>query len=484
MHIWPLSTPLKNIILYGTSIVLMKGVSLIMLPYIATHLPQSELGRLETLSTIAVIISIIFGLSLHEALYRFSGTAKKIQQHQITADIFIISIIIAAIALPIIWIICPLLSQLNQLQTSSLELKLLLLPLAFEAVVMVVLSALRMQEKARLFFYLTTGRALLHALLTMIVLHYGFGVQAVLLAGFISAILQTLVIICLQYQANKKAQVNYHVSFYVTKKYLSYCLPLMFSGLIIFGLNGLERWLLVYYVSFNEIALYAVAFKFALILVLLMQPFGMWWMPKRFQYLSNNGIKVTTQITHISIVLLCGLTICVCFFSPYFIDMFMPDNYHSAKDLVVILVIIFAIRELNELINMGALIKQETKKLLIINSIATVIGVVLIIMLAPIYKINGVLGALMIAQSIRTLTTYWLSQRCLHFPFAVKRITVLFTITILAIGLSQLKQTLIFYLLSAVLSLFILLSYAFLSKLISFSHLNNSKKLTGDNDVI
>ncbi|WP_240616107.1 lipopolysaccharide biosynthesis protein [Photobacterium aquimaris] len=318
----------------------------------------------------------------------------------------------------------------------------------------------------------------------MIVLHYGFGVQAVLLAGFISAILQTLVIICLQYKANKKAGINYHVSLCVTKKYLSYCLPLMFSGLIIFGLNGLERWLLVYYVSFNDIALYTVAFKFALILVLLMQPFGMWWMPKRFEYLSNNGIKVTTQITHISIVLLCSLTICVCFFSPFFIDMFMPENYHSAKDLVVILVIIFAIRELNELINMGALIKQETKNLLVINTIATVIGVLLILILTPIYKINGVLGALMIAQSIRTLTTYWLSQRCFYFPFAIKEIIVLFTITIISTVISQLQQTLLLHISSAVLSLFILLSYAFGIQLISFPIIGKSKKITGDNDVI
>ncbi|OBU18373.1 sugar translocase [Photobacterium aquimaris] len=484
MYIWPLSTPLKNIILYGTSIVLMKGVSLIMLPYVATHLPQSELGRLEILTTISVIISIIFGLSLHEALYRFSGTAKKNQQHQITADIFIISIIIGVISLPIIWVICPLLSQLNQLQTSSLELKLLLLPLAFEAVVLVVLSVLRMQEKAWLFFYITTGRTLLQALLTFIVLYYGFGVQAVILAGFISATLQIIVIICLQYQQNKKASINYHIGITVTKKYFSYCLPLMFSGLIIFGLNGLERWFLIFYVSFNEIALYAVAFKFSLILVLLMQPFGLWWMPKRFEYLSNHGIKTTTQITHISLVLLCSLTIFVCYFSPIFIDLFMPKSYHPAKKLIVFLVAIFAVKELNELINMGALIRKETKKILIINIIVTVIGVSLIMILTPIYKINGVLGALIVAQSIRTMTTYWLSQRCFRFPFAVKKITGLFIITTIAIGLSQLQQTLLLHISSAVFSMIILLSFAFWCHLIKFPPHDIQQNTTGDNDVI
>lgn len=484
MQIWPLSTSLKNIILYGTSIVLMKGVSLIMLPYIATHLSQSELGRLEILVTISVIISIIFSLSLHEALYRFSGTAKKSQQPQITADIFIISMIMAAIALPIIWVICPLLSQFNQLQTSTLELKLLLLPLAFEGVVMVVLSALRMQGKALLFFYITTGRALFHALLTMIVLHYGFGVQEVILAGFISAMLQVVVILYFQYQTNKKAGINYHININTTQKYFAYCLPLMFSGLIIFGLNGLERWFLIFYVSFNDVALYAVAFKFALILVLLMQPFGMWWMPKRFEYLSNNGVNITTQITHVSIVLLCILTICVCYFSPIFIDWFMPENYHAAKDMVVVLVIIFAIKELNELINMGALIKQETKKILVINCFATVIGVALIIVLTPKYKVNGVLFALMIAQSIRTLSTYWLSQRCFSFPFALNKIAILFTISAISIGLSQFQQTIVFHLSSAVLSLLIVLGYAFRSHLVTFPNIDKSKKVIGDTDVI
>ncbi|WP_305809855.1 oligosaccharide flippase family protein [Photobacterium kishitanii] len=108
----------------------MKGVSLIMLPYIATHLSQSELGRLEVLSTIAIIISIIFGLSLHEALYRFSGIANENKKNKITADIFILSLIIAAISLPIIWILCPLLSQISALKSSTLELELLHNPIS------------------------------------------------------------------------------------------------------------------------------------------------------------------------------------------------------------------------------------------------------------------------------------------------------------------------------------------------------------------
>ncbi|CEO39481.1 sugar translocase [Photobacterium kishitanii] len=478
MQIWSLSTPIKNIILYGTSIVLMKGVSLIMLPYIATHLSQSELGRLEVLSTIAIIISIIFGLSLHEALYRFSGIANENKKNKITADIFILSLIIAAISLPIIWILCPLLSQISVLQSSTLELELLLIPLAFEAVVMVVLAALRMKEKAWVFFYLTTGRALLQALLVMIVLHYGYGVTEVILTGFISAMIQTVAVIYIQYKMNKATYIKYHFNLRITRIYLVYCLPLMFSGVIFFGLNGLERWFLIIYVSFNDVALYAIAFKFALILVLLMQPFGMWWMPKRFEYLSKNGANTTTEITHISIVLLCVLTVLVCYFSPFFIDWFMPPSYQPAKEMVYILAVIFAIKELNELINLGALVKQETKKLLVINIFSTIIGVTMIILLTPYYKINGVLIALIVAQSIRTLSTYWLSQRCFAFPYAIKKIAGLFVISAVAIGLSQYQSTILLHLSNAFLSISTLLIFAFWNQLIIFPITGKSTQIT------
>lgn len=76
MSLFPLSPALKNMALYGISIVLMKGVSLFMLPYIANHIPQYELGRLELLATFAMILSVVLGFSLHEALYRFAGAEQ------------------------------------------------------------------------------------------------------------------------------------------------------------------------------------------------------------------------------------------------------------------------------------------------------------------------------------------------------------------------------------------------------------------------
>ncbi len=163
----------------------------------------------------------------------------------------------------------------------------------------------------------------------------------------------------------------------------------MFSGVIFFGLNGLERWFLIIYVSFNDVALYAIAFKFALILVLLMQPFGMWWMPKRFEYLSKKRSEYNNRNYPYKYCLIMCFNCFGMLFFTFFIDWFMPPSYQPSQRDGLYFSCYFAIKELNELINLGALVKQETKKLLVINIFSTIIGVTMIILLTPIIKLMG-----------------------------------------------------------------------------------------------
>ena len=385
-----------------------------------------------------MILSVILGLSLHEALYRFAGAEQDPhQKRRITGEIFTLTMIVGAIAFPIIWLFSPFISEWKPEYADTIELELLLLPLAFEGMVAVVLASLRMREKAQLFFFLTTGRALLQAALTVIVLYQGYGVTAILFAGFISAAMQVVVLVYLQTKQNKKV---HNTAYLFNKEMMTlcipYCLPLMASGLVAFGLNGFERWVLAENTSLSELALYAVALKFALALTLLMQPFCMWWMPKRFDYLKSRGKAITAKMTQSSLVLLCGLTVLVCYLAPVLIEWLMPASYQQAKTIAVALIIVSAIKELNELINLGALAEKQTKKLLWINCSATGLGMIAILLLTPIYGVNGVITSLILAQTIRVVLTFLLSQSAHPLPYSLGKLSVLLLITSVSIALS------------------------------------------------
>ena len=53
---------LKHTLMYGFSIALMKGVSLIMLPIFTYFLTADDFGRLEIISSLAVIGSVLVGM--------------------------------------------------------------------------------------------------------------------------------------------------------------------------------------------------------------------------------------------------------------------------------------------------------------------------------------------------------------------------------------------------------------------------------------
>ena len=89
-------------ILYGFSMAIMKGISILMLPFIAHQLSQQAFGRLEVLSSLAVIISILVGLGLEDTLYRFAGQAKTVdRKKRLAAKIFGLGVMIGVIALAI-----------------------------------------------------------------------------------------------------------------------------------------------------------------------------------------------------------------------------------------------------------------------------------------------------------------------------------------------------------------------------------------------
>ncbi|MEI8609484.1 oligosaccharide flippase family protein [Enterovibrio sp. Hal110] len=272
-------TPMmKQTLLYGSSIALMKGISLLMLPFITHHLPQAEFGKLEIVSSIAALGSILVGLGLEDALYRFVGGQNDANERKrMAARIFTLTLIVGAFVVPAGWMLAAWLDAHVPGGLSTYQLRLVLLMLALEGCIAVPLGWLRMQNRATAFFTVAVGRALFHAGLTVVMLLMGRGIDGVLEAGLIAAVMQAIILTALQLK-----DTGFGFSKDVAKQSLIYSLPIMTSGLMAFSLNGLDRWVLADVASLEDVAQFGVAAKFALAVVLLLQPFGMWWMPKRF----------------------------------------------------------------------------------------------------------------------------------------------------------------------------------------------------------
>ena len=417
-----LSGALQQTLLYGISIALMKGVSLLMLPFVAHHLSAESFGRLEVISSFTVIGSILVGMGLEDALFRFVGASKNDRQRQrLAAEVFGLTILIGGVALLTGYLAAGQLAASIPGQPSTYEIRLVIGMLALEGIIAIPLGWLRMRNRAVSFFLVTTGRALTHALLVLILLKAGHGVAGVLEAGLIAAVAQALVLGYLHIR-----DAGLAIAHDTSKQSLIYSLPIVASGLVAFALNGLDRWILADHTSLTDVAQFGMASKFALAVVLLLQPFGMWWSPRRFEVLHEpGGDRRAAGFIALGLVITLFVTVLVGLASPLLINELLPSSYAMAGQYAVGLVIVMALREMAELINLGCFVGKTTRSQLVINIIGALVGVTGMFLWTPVHGVWGVISALIAAQGVRLALFFVISQYFLPLPYPTRSLALL-----------------------------------------------------------
>lgn len=422
-----LSSGLKQSMLYGMSIALMKGISLLMLPFIAHQLSTAEFGRLEVISTLAIIGSILVGMGLEDTLFRFAGSAANRQQRaNIASEIFTLTLLITLIALLFGWLAATTIAGWIPGNPSSYEVRLVLSILALEGCIAIPLGWLRMNNRALIFFLASSGRALLQAVLVVVLLSLHRGVAGILEAGLIAGIVQTLL---LSYLQLRDTGLNFNRQ--TCRRSLVYSLPIVGSGLVAFALNGLDRWILAESSSLLDVAEFGIAAKFSLAMVLLLQPFGMWWSPRRFAVLNEiNGAEKVARFVAMGSALALLITVLVGLLSPALISWLLPESYIHAGQYTLGLVLIMLLKELVELFNIGCFSGKTTACQFMINLMGAITGITGMLLLTPEYQVWGIICSLLLAQLVRLLLFYKASQYFLPIDYPLRHLLALAVLSI------------------------------------------------------
>ncbi len=416
-----LSFPLKQTLIFGLSVALMKGVSLLMLPFITHYLSTYQFGQLELLSSIAILGSVVAGFGLADTLFRFVGLANNSRaEHKHVSQLLILALIISTLFFIVSAYLISLFITDIPGNIASLDLVLVLATITLEGIIGVSLGWLRLQDKAIEFCIFTCGRAILHALLTLIAVSAGMGVTGVLLAGVVASVIQALLLL---YRIFPNLQFQF--SLRQCKVYLPYCTPIVLSGMVMFCLMGADRWFLGHFEGIEMLAILGVASKFALATVLLMQPYSMWWSPKRFQVLKQQGRDAVAHYISLGIALSLSVGLLMSLLGPSLVEILLPQSYHSAGQYIPYLVLIMVLKENVELVNIGCFNGDSCFSQLWINITSAAIAILLLTFLTPLYSLYGVIAALIIAHAFRLLTFFTVSHHYLPLPYPLINLIVL-----------------------------------------------------------
>ncbi|SEG41204.1 lipopolysaccharide biosynthesis protein [Vibrio hangzhouensis] len=404
---------LQQSLYYAAGLVLMKGVSFLMLPIVASALDTHDYGALDLWISVLNIGGIIIGFGLIEALYRYAGDAKGEDFNTLNSTATLQQLIIALwaviLSVPVCWLILTTWPSI-----STIDLVLTLSTLIISAAINMPLTWLRLIDNARLFFVVTSGKAVLQALMTLLFLKWNMGVTGVLLSGLLSSTALATVLIIHQYRT---VPIGWDPQ--VAKQLRHYGIPLIASGILLFAASGAERWILAATLGLDTLAQYALAMQFALIVAFLCEPLTLWWFPKRFQILNEpGGMKKTARIAegmcHATLWFAMGIA-CV---APWLIEHWFPPRYHQAAEWIPWLALGMALKQISHTLTTGCYVEKQPRVVLKINAVMAVIAMVTFTISSLIYGLSGVVFCFIGLYTVRAVLFDRASQQRLSLPMS------------------------------------------------------------------
>jgi len=425
----------KDFILYGIGGALSKASSIILLPFYTFYFSPEEYGVLELLTIIITLSSIMGLLQLESSLSRFFYEYKTEERKQLITTLFLFSGLLSFIITIILWVFGNSINILifdTLAYISAYNISLLSLPLFCMNSLLIVI--IRFTEKKQIFIQ-SQGLLFLANLITPVVLvyFYDFGISSFFWGQFFGLLLAVIFI-----TLSSKNDFGKTFSIKFIGPSLKYSLPLI-PGVASGWINSYgSRFLMISFLSFKEIGIYAAAIKIASVFQLIGSAFRMTWPQffwKTFKKEANHK-QIFRNVHHWLSLIISVLIIFFTIFVGDVISLVLTEDYNQAAIYIPMISFSFLIQSfLLQIVGVGPAIKYKTKY----NSYSFILGTVLNLLGLVIFLPKIGLIAVPLSFLLSSLVSYfalWYFSELLYPINFSKRHTILhFSVILLNIFL-------------------------------------------------
>lgn len=369
---------------YALALAMSKAAGFLMLPLVTRALPVADYAQLEVLASIADVAGMLAGLGLAEAWYRLA--TRPDAPPDLAGRLLGSAILMAGLLLLLA------LSGLTLAHSLGLSIPAALWPLTISVILTATIELPfgRLRQEGRPWSYvrLFVLRTILQCGFGLGFLWLGWGVTGL----FLGTALADVTIATLLIQDRIRRDGLLWPGPWLAPA-LAYGVPLALGGLAGFALGSLDRWFLVHQVSAADLARYGLAVKFATLVAVAIQPFGLWWYPQRLAVLArSDGRAATGRFVGIGLAMLWSAAAGIAILAPPVLMLLVPAEYHDATRWIPWLVLCAALHETASLINVGCYTGRHGTRPMVVNWVGAAIALALYALTIPTL---GVMGAIL-----------------------------------------------------------------------------------------
>lgn len=410
----------RDYVLYGLGLGFSHGLPFLLLPVFTRILTPGEYGAVELLTSLGLVFASIMDMGQLSAqgVYFFQNNPGQAGRSALVTSVFGLrgasGLAALALALPL----APLLGRFFSLDgVTVLSLGLALVAAYCFQVLLQGQDLLRLTARP----YLYVAIAALHALLASTgaigLIRAGLGYRGYFL-GF--AVASSLCAVVLWYsQRAFLAPVRQAWSRW--RECLRFGLPLLPAALAMDVLCSVDRWLVARFLSPEELGLYAVAYRFALVMGMAVAAFRQAWFPIAMQSLwDEEGERLFRDVSRYYLGAAVAGVLALTAAAPYLFRLMAPAQYASAAPLVGVLAWYPVCFGLYALVGCAILRAEKTWLAAVVTAAGAAANVALGWVLIPAYGLLGAAVSSALSFSLWIVLTLAVGSRLwpVRFPLA------------------------------------------------------------------
>lgn len=398
---------LNDSLLYVVAGVFTKGIAFFMLPLYVAYLSKEEYGIFDYILTIGSFLGVCIALEISQSVIRFSSEHNKDQEKQFkyisnglwfTLISYSIFILISSLFLE------PLSIFLTGNKGNSFIVILALFSYLATALMYFVTVAHRSMLNAKAATISSAISAALVASFSLLLIYlFELRVEALLISLILG---QSLVAISNIYMM--RSMLIFKIDFEILKTMLAFSFPLILSSLGVIMSLLIDRIMIKEMLTFEDLAIYGVAARFASLVGLLVMGFQSALAPLIYSSLENTNLNSNLKKMFFGYMVI-AFTICLLLYyiSDELIEIVVGKSYIQSSEIMPLLALSVIIQSA-AMFFPGLSIVMKTHILAFINIFTGVFNIVLNYIMLPKYGVMGAAYSTLITASLYlTLNSYF-----------------------------------------------------------------------------
>jgi O-antigen/teichoic acid export membrane protein len=421
--------------LYGLAILVQRLASFVLIPINTRHLSTADYGVLELIDQISLILAVVLGLNFSSALgYFYHRETSQEGKRRVSVTTLLGAALVGLVAGLICAALADILSRLaygETSQTAYLRFAFLTLPLTFATEA--ALGWLRIEDRVHSFVWASVLRVAGTLVATVVFV----GLLDLRIWGVLYSTLSALlitVIFLAWYCLPKMRPLS--IDFGLFRRMLYYSVPLGLGGVAMFVIHFGDRFLLARSRPLEELGLYSLAYKIAMLLSFAYLSFHNYWSAQIFEIVKREDSRV--MFSRVFTYALFGMTflaLALVVMSKPMVRLLTAPIFHGAAEILPLLAGAYFIRFIGDFFRPLFLVMGEPHAENVCNWSGALVCALGYMVWIPKYGIWGAAWSTLVAFAIISLVSLVWTYRLWPYVLELRRLGIIVLVGGVLLGL-------------------------------------------------